>query len=205
MIRLEINGRLGTKSNEFLGFCEQHSRVSGKIWKVFTQKGAKIPDWHKTQESWSYERQYIKFWASAVFFGTATLEGFIYEYAATAFSDTYVKNYLDKLNHKSKWVIIPKIVTGKEFPTNGQPFQHLCELIQARDSFIHPKSSTKPTDEDEELDKWLDNWVKELIRSHEVKPYETVIEVLQELRALALEESEANCWWKLVDVEDEKK
>lgn len=65
---------------------------------------------------------------AAVTFGAMCLEAFIYDYAAHNFSDTYVKRYLDKLDLVSKWVVIPKVVIGKDFPRESKAFENLKVL-----------------------------------------------------------------------------
>ena len=52
-----------------------------------------------------------------VVFSAMAVEAYIYDYAARNLSDSFVKKYLDKLDLVSKWVVIPLIVTGKEFPS----------------------------------------------------------------------------------------
>lgn len=73
-------------------------------------------------------------------FAAMCLEAFIYDYAATHFSDSFVKKYLDKLDLCSKWVIIPKLVTGNDFPTDSLAFQHLTKLVKMRNALVHSKS-----------------------------------------------------------------
>jgi mevalonate kinase len=76
------------------------------------------------------------------------LESFIYDYAAHNLSDIYVKKYLDKLGLKSKWLIIPRLVTGKDFPTDSKAFQGLQKLIEERNKLVHYKSRPEPSDEE---------------------------------------------------------
>ena len=41
------------------------------------------------------------------------LKAVIYDYGAINTSDSYMKKYIDKLEFLSKWVVIPKLVTGQ--------------------------------------------------------------------------------------------
>ena len=75
-----------------------------------------------------------------VVFASMAVEAFIYDFAARNLSDSFVRKYLDKLNVVSKWVVIPKLVTGKEFPTDNNSFRLLKELISLRNSYVHSKS-----------------------------------------------------------------
>lgn len=68
------------------------------------------------------------------------LEAFIYDFCADNYSDTYTKNYIDKLDFLSKWVVISKMVTGKDFPTDSQAFELLTKINKSRNKLIHFKT-----------------------------------------------------------------
>jgi hypothetical protein len=131
------------------------------------------------------------YWIHTIVFAAFCLEAFIYDYAAENFSDRFAQRYLDTLDLRSKWVIIPQLVTGREFPRETQPFQHLIELIKERNNLVHFKSKAmkdypgfninSPKKDDKELN-----------------PYETVIEVLTLLKNID-SETIKNDWWKLVE------
>jgi hypothetical protein len=78
--------------------------------------------------------------AIVVAFASMCLEAFIYDYAASNFSDTFVKNYIDKLDLKSKWVIVPQLVTGKVFDTSSKAYELLTKLVKYRNEIVHAKS-----------------------------------------------------------------
>ncbi len=80
-----------------------------------------------------------------IVFTTISAEAYIYDYAARHLSDSYVKNYLDRLDPISKWVIIPRLVTGKELKHGGKWFKLRKDLIRDRNSVIHSKSSQPPS------------------------------------------------------------
>lgn len=79
-----------------------------------------------------------------VVFATMCLEAFIYDYAASNFSDTFVKNYIDKLDLKSKWIIVPQLVTRKAFDTNSKAYALLTKLVKYRNKLVHTKSKPMP-------------------------------------------------------------
>lgn len=90
-------------------------------------------------------------------FTTISLEAYIYDYAARHFSDSYVKKYLDRLDPVSKWVIIPRLVTGKELKHGGKWLQLLKDLIRERNFVIHSKSSQPPSPSNrEEVRKYIE-------------------------------------------------
>lgn len=77
----------------------------------------------------------------ALVFSALAIEGYIYDYAARKLSDSYVSTHLDRLDVVSKYVIVPKLVTGKDFPKDGRAFQLLKQLIQNRNYIVHNKSA----------------------------------------------------------------
>jgi hypothetical protein len=81
-------------------------------------------------------------------FSAMCVEAFIYDYAARHTSDSYAKKYLDKLDVVAKWVVIPRLVIGKDFPRNSQAFELLKFLITTRNGLVHFKSSNVPSDQE---------------------------------------------------------
>ena len=80
-----------------------------------------------------------------IVFTMISVEAYIYDYAARHFTDSFVKKYIDKLDPISKWVIVPKLVTGKELSRGGEWFKLLKDLVRERNSIIHSKSSQPPS------------------------------------------------------------
>jgi len=74
-------------------------------------------------------------------FSAKCVEAFIYDYAARHTSDSYAQKYLDKLDLAGKWVVAPRLVTGKEFPRDSNAFDSLKFLIKTRNKLVHFKSS----------------------------------------------------------------
>ena len=80
------------------------------------------------------------------------IESFIYDFGAKNLGDTYTKNYLSKLDVKSKWVVIPKLVLSEELDRGTHEFKVLCNIIKIRNKFAHFKSrKIKPIDKDYKL------------------------------------------------------
>jgi len=69
------------------------------------------------------------------------MESYIYDYGARQLGDRYVLSHLDQLDLLSKWVIIPKIITGKEINKSQHCFEYFKRLIQLRNKIVHWKSS----------------------------------------------------------------
>lgn len=77
---------------------------------------------------------------TAIVFAGMALEGFIYDYAAQNLSDSFVSKYLDKLDLKAKWVVVPRLVLGKQLDLGGKGLNLLGDLIRLRNGLVHPKS-----------------------------------------------------------------
>ena len=78
-----------------------------------------------------------------VVFSLMTIESFINNYAIKHFSRSYFDKYLDKLDIKSKWIIYPRLITGKQINTHSQAFELLGDLITLRNRLVHDKPSVK--------------------------------------------------------------
>ena len=80
-----------------------------------------------------------------IVFSAMILESYIYDYAARHLTDAFVQEHLDRLDPLSKWIKVPKLITGKELPNHQNWRQLLRRLIKTRNSVIHHKSSQPPT------------------------------------------------------------
>ncbi len=79
-----------------------------------------------------------------VVFSAVAVEAYIYDYAARRLSDKFVQAYMDKLDLVSKWVIIPRFITGKSLPETGKWQALLKGLVKERNSIVHSKSQAAP-------------------------------------------------------------
>ena len=113
----------------------------------------------------------------AIIFSVMTLESFINGYGIENMSANYINEYLDKLELKSKWLIYPKLVTGKEIGRDCRAFSFLVELVGLRNRLIHDRPRRKQTNDikDEE---WL------LKESNAERSLNTVRELVTELANL---------------------
>jgi hypothetical protein len=89
---------------------------------------------------------------TSVVFSALCTEALINSYAINNFSRSFFKNYLDKLNVKSKWVIIPRLVTGNEVDVGSPAMQALWRLIDTRNKLTHFKTIQKDSSEFNESD-----------------------------------------------------
>lgn len=84
----------------------------------------------------------------AVVFTAMYFEAFIYDYSASCLGDRYSKDHLDKLDFISKWLVIPKLVTGKEISKSSQAYESLKRLHMDRNLLVHLKSRALTLDHD---------------------------------------------------------
>lgn len=200
MASLIILERLDAKSAEFFDICgdsyRNFQKSKAEFHRIKNKKSGK--KWYDLIDIGAEMRHHF---ASTIVFGAMCLEAFIYDYAAHHFGDTFAKNYLDSLNFVSKWVVIPKLVTGKDFPIDGQAFEHLVNLAKARNDLIHHKSRKMPS-EDAELEKLMDE-IEEKDDANTINAYHAVKEVLIELRKLE-GGYKRNHWWIFTDDDEQK-
>lgn len=76
----------------------------------------------------------------SIIFSAMCLEAIINHYAINRTSKTFFENYLDKLDVKTKWVIIPKLLSNVEFNRESQAFELLGKFVKLRNDLVHYKS-----------------------------------------------------------------
>lgn len=102
-----------------------------------------------------------------VTFSGMALEAFFFDYAASAMSDSFVKEHLDKLDLKSKYLVYPRLVCGKGPDKTGATYAALEKLVKLRNALVHFKSIaihpnlSKASEASDELDQRLHAGVAE--------------------------------------------
>ena len=81
-----------------------------------------------------------------IIFCTLALESFINHYASRRLSKAYLDKYLDQLDHATKWIVIPRIATGKQLNPGSTAVKNLHALIVTRDRLLQCKVKQKFTD-----------------------------------------------------------
>ena len=76
----------------------------------------------------------------AVVFAVTALEHAIYRYALRRLSHEFFVKHLDRLSLVAKWLVIPKLVTGKAPEESGSAISSLRELIATRNELVHAKA-----------------------------------------------------------------
>lgn len=115
-----------------------------------------------------------------IVFSAFTLEAYINHYAISRLSRNYFSNYLDKLDLLAKWLVIPRVVTGKTLDPGSRAMQDLSWLVSLRNRLAHFKSKTITVEELKESD-WL--WNEDAERA--VKTVKRVVSLLDRIDSKA--------------------
>jgi hypothetical protein len=75
-----------------------------------------------------------------IVFSALTLEAYINHYGINRISGNYFTKYLDRLDLIAKWIIVPKVVTGKQLDPGSKAMQELEWLVALRNRLVHYKS-----------------------------------------------------------------
>lgn len=132
--------------NEYFQVCKDQVRtyesLSNKI--ELLSEDEKIEPHIRDMNITSMQEQQNRAALISVPFAAMCLEAFIFDYGATRISSNYYRTYLDKLDLASKWVVVPKLVTGTEIPRTSQAFEALKQLVSDRNKLVHFKSALVP-------------------------------------------------------------
>lgn len=75
-----------------------------------------------------------------VAFCVISLECYIHNYASRKLGEAFSKRHIDSMNLHTKWLIVPKLATGKSIPADHKGIEHLQKLIKARNAVVHLKA-----------------------------------------------------------------
>jgi hypothetical protein len=100
-----------------------------------------------------------------IVFAALCLEAYINDYAINRFSRKYFEKHLDKLDLLSKWIVIPRIVTGKQLNPDSEAVQDLQWLVTLRNRLAHFKSKKVRFTEVKDSDFIFDYDVERAIRT----------------------------------------
>lgn len=115
-----------------------------------------------------------------IVFSAFTLEAYINHYGLSRLSQDYFSSYLDKLDLLAKWLVIPRIVTGKNLNPGSAAMKDLSWLVSFRNRLTHFKSNTATLEEIKESG-WL--WYENAERA--VKTVKRIVSLLKQIDAEA--------------------
>lgn len=122
-----------------------------------------------------------------VVFTITALESYIYGYATRSLGEKYAKRHVEKLNLISKWIVVPKLVTGKEIPSDHKGITMLRKLVKARNHIVHLKGKNLNPDDWEMQKATIIKHDREIVEAS-VSAFRCVGELGRELRRLDPEE-----------------
>jgi hypothetical protein len=111
-----------------------------------------------------------------IVFAAFTLEAYINHYGISRLSRNYFSKYLDRLDLPAKWLVIPRIVTGKKLNPGSAAMQDLCWLISLRNRLAHFKSKTITVEQIQDSD-WL--WHEDAARA--IRTVKRVVSLLKRI------------------------
>ncbi len=134
------SNRIKLDSYFYLKVCQEHYNLLKEYErKVSSTLAEKSESFASKLEVFRPQEDMTKCGAIVVVFAAFFLEAWIYEYAVKKFSKSFFRSHVDRLVPASKWVIVTRLVTGRDFPTDSQAFQHLKHLYMVRNKLVHPK------------------------------------------------------------------
>jgi len=156
-------------ATHYASICKDNYAEFNKCLDELSKIENKIGNTQKRHDLCSKQQ---KSGTTVIVFAAICLEAFINDYASMKLSKQLFEK-IEMLGFCNKWVIVPKLVTGKEFNTSSKAFELLRQLIKNRNELVHPKPKLKTIDE---LEK--ENEKKQLIVK---EAYETISAVIREL------------------------
>ncbi len=164
----------------YLKICEEHYKRLKKYEEQISSILAAEPGSVTSKlEAFQLQKEMAKCGATVVVFAAFFLEAWIYEYTVRKLSKSFFDNHIDRLAPASKWVIVTRLITGRDFPTDSQAFQHLKSLYRTRNWLVHPKPSSEPQDAEKVLEKEEKEREQLVKNAHEA--YQACKEVILEL------------------------
>jgi hypothetical protein len=119
----------------------------------------------------------------AITFSGMALEAFFYDYGAENLGDQYVETHLDKLDLKSKFVLYPRLIGGKEPDKWQKAYQSLARMVKLRNDLVHFKSKPFPITEMYRASEYHD-YLNKTLKLGVDQSVQCVLEVMDELDRL---------------------
>lgn len=121
----------------------------------------------------------------ACVFTAMYFEAFIYDYAASCLGDQYVKDHIDKMDFMSKWLVVPRLIVGKQIDKEKRAYMALKQIHKDRNALVHLKSrdiSLNSLNSDEMADSLLnrEKWLHKAIENCKMA-LKVVVEELYEI------------------------
>lgn len=79
---------------------------------------------------------------STIIFAAMVVEAFIFHYASEHLGKRFFLDNLDRLDIKSKWLVVPRLVLNKQIDKGGQAYEALSKLASDRNYLVHHKDGS---------------------------------------------------------------
>jgi len=104
--------------------------------------------------------------ASIVVIYTAiSLECYIHNYASRNLGEKYCKTHVDSMGLHTKWLVVPRLVTGKSIPVDHKGIELLQKLVKARNDTVHLKAANLKLDHWDEQTTRIDEHNRRVLRA----------------------------------------
>jgi hypothetical protein len=124
-------------------------------------------------ETASLRHHGLKCAVQSIVFSAMCLEAFIYGYSVKNLGKSYTNMHIERLGIESKFILVPRLVTGKEIDKSGQAYEGLKRLVKDRNKIVHFKGVNDFLSEDSFLPEAMNNGLNtisnlmdELIKIH---------------------------------------
>lgn len=139
----ETWGRMGGLAHTYYGIAETsfNDYLLEKSKPPIPLKENEDPESHFAQDR--------RIWEAAIktiVFSGMCVEAAAFDFAAIHLSDSYARQYLDKLDPVAKWVIVLPLVCGHSLKLDGPAINFLRTLIRCRNELVHQKSMPHPAE-----------------------------------------------------------
>lgn len=136
----EGKARMGGLAYVYFDFSE--SSYSRYLEKVGALAGT-----NDEHQRYNLEGESFEHGVKAIIFSALCVEAAINDYGAWQLGDAYFSAHLNGLDVASKWVVVPRLICGKEINKAGPGYGALIALVRARHELIHNHSRDfKPSD-----------------------------------------------------------
>lgn len=140
---------------------ERYQQYEAKLAEIISSDKE---DWMKDMESADARHQSLKCAVQSIVFSAMCLEAFIYGYSVKHLGKGYTNQYIEKLGIEAKFIIVPRLVTGKELDKSGQAFEMLKKLISDRNKIVHFKSISDFLSHDSFLPQSMNNGLDSIVK-----------------------------------------
>ncbi len=96
----------------------------------------------KYKELLNLHYKWLSNYFTCLIFSSFALESYINGYGVRRLTSSYYKEYLEKLSLESKWIIVPRLVTGRSI-YGSEGHRLLKILIKVRNGLAHDKPKHK--------------------------------------------------------------